>query len=125
MPQTPATAFLVEYRDDARGTVLLLNGHVQDFCFAARLRGEERPASCLFVQPGLPGLRAFDCLAGALERVFETGKPHAPLERALLTTGALEMLMESHLRRGARMETPELDVAYRPLIESTFSRGPM
>jgi hypothetical protein len=123
MPQTPATAFLVEHRDGARGTVLLLNGHVQDFCFAARLRDEERPASCLFVQPGLPGLKAFDCLAGALERFFETGQPHAPLERALLTTGALEMAMESHLRRGARVETPELDVSYRPLSESAFSRA--
>src|SRR5262249_61371050 len=48
MPKTPATAFLVEYRDGQRGTVLLLNGHIQDFCFAAKLKGEPKPASCLF-----------------------------------------------------------------------------
>ena len=47
MPQAPATAFLIEYRDGTRGTVLLLNGHVQDFTFAARIKGEGRPASCL------------------------------------------------------------------------------
>src|SRR5207245_5488499 len=41
MPKTPATAFLVEYRDGVRGTVLLLNGHIQDFCFAAQLKGEK------------------------------------------------------------------------------------
>ena len=29
---------LVEYRDGVRGTVLLLNGHIQDFCFAAKLK---------------------------------------------------------------------------------------
>src|SRR5205085_12301231 len=94
-PRPPATAFLVEYRDGTRGTVLLLNGHVQDFTFAARLRGESRPASCLFVQPGLPGLKAFDCLASVLERFFESGQPPAPIERTLLTSGVLEMAMES------------------------------
>jgi hypothetical protein len=122
MPQTPATAFLVEYRDGTRGTVLLLNGHVQDFTFAARPRGEARPASCLFVQPGLPGLRAFDCLASALERFFETGQPPAPVERTLLTSGVLEMAMESHAHRGARVETPEPDIAYRAPGASCFCR---
>jgi hypothetical protein len=125
MPQTPATAFLVEYRDGTRGTVLLLNGHVQDFTFAARVRGEARPTSCLFVQPGLPGLKAFDCLALALERFFDTGQPPAPLERTLLTSGVLEVAMESHARRGARVETPELEVAYRVPGESFFCRGGM
>jgi hypothetical protein len=102
--------------------VLLLNGHVQDFCFAARLRGEPRPASCRFVQPGLPGLRAFDCLAHALERFFETGQPPAPVERTLLTSGVLEAAMESHLRRGARVETADLAVAYRPPAADPFCR---
>ncbi len=125
MPQTPATAFLVEYRDGARGAVLLLNGHVQDFCFAARLRGEPRPASCLFVQPGLPGLRAFDCLAQTLERFFETGRPPAPVERTLLTTGVLEAAMESHLRRGARVETPDLDFGYPAPPADPFCRDGM
>jgi hypothetical protein len=122
MPQTPATAFLVEYRDGTRGTVLLLNGHVTDFAFAARLRGEPRPASCLFVQPGLPGLKAFDCLAQELERFFETGQPPAPIERTLLTTGILESALESHARRGARLETPELEVAYRAAAVDPFAR---
>src|SRR5262249_6750796 len=31
-PRTPATAFLVEYKDGLKGTMLLLNGHIQDFC---------------------------------------------------------------------------------------------
>jgi hypothetical protein len=123
MPQTPATAFLVEYRDGLRGTVLLLNGHVQDFCFAARVKGEARPLSCLFQQPGLPGCRAFDCLAGSLERFFETGKALWPLERALLTTGILERAMESHHGHGSRVETPDLDISYRSPVESCFTRG--
>jgi hypothetical protein len=123
MPQTPATAFLVEYRDGLRGTVLLLNGHVQDFCFAARIKGEARAVSCLFHQPGLPGARAFDSLAGSLERFFESGRGPWPQERGLLTTGILERAMESHAGRGVRLETPELDVCYRPPADSVFARG--
>src|SRR5262249_17929227 len=43
---TPALAFLIEYRDGTRGTVLLLNGHILDFNFAGKIRGESKPASC-------------------------------------------------------------------------------
>src|SRR5205085_11858570 len=72
MPAAPATAFLVEYRDGLRGTVLLLNGHVQDFTFAARLPGEAKPATCRFVVPPPPGARHFDGQALAIEQFFAT-----------------------------------------------------
>jgi hypothetical protein len=120
MPAAPPAAFLVDYRDGTRGTVLLLNGHVQDFCFAARLQGEPRPASCLFVQPGLPGSRHFDGLAAGIEKLFRTRQAPCPPERALLTTCVLGALMESHHRRGAPVETPQLDIHYRAPAESGF-----
>jgi hypothetical protein len=123
MPATPATAFLVEYRDGSRGTVLLLNGHVQDFTFAARLRGEARPASCLFYLPAPPGAKYFDCLAANIEKLFETGRPPYPVERTLLTTAVLDAVMESHQRRGVRVETPDLEVRYAAPPDSGFCRG--
>jgi hypothetical protein len=123
MPATPATAFLVEYRDGARGTVLLLNGHVQDFTFAGRLKGEARPASCLFCLPAPPGAKYFDCLVANIEKLFETGRPPYPVERTLLTGGVLDAAMESHSRRGTRVETPELDVHYAAPADSGFCRG--
>ncbi len=110
MPATPAVAFLVEYRDGTRGTALLLNGHVQDFTFACKVKGETRPQSCYFYLPPPPGARFFDCLVGNIEKLLETGKPPYPAERTLLTGGALEAGMESHYRRGTRVETPDLDV---------------
>jgi hypothetical protein len=125
MPRTPPTAFLVEYRDGARGTVLLLNGHVHDFCFAARLKGESRPASCLFYLPEPPGARYFDCLVANIEKLLETGMPPYPVERTLLTSGILDAVMESHYRRGQRVETPELAVRYAAPPESGFARGPV
>ena len=123
MPATPATAFLVEYRDGIRGTVLLLNGHIQDFCFAARIKGEAKPASCLFHLPPPPGAKYFDCLVANIEKLFETGQSPYPVERTLLTSGILDAAMESHHRRGARVETPELDVRYTAPADSGFCRG--
>ena len=40
---TPPTAFIIEYRDGFRGTVLMLSGYVSDFGYAARARGEAAP----------------------------------------------------------------------------------
>ena len=54
-PRTPPIAFLVEYRDGLRGTALLLNGHIQDFCFAAKVKSVAKPASCMFYLPMPPG----------------------------------------------------------------------
>jgi hypothetical protein len=122
-PATPATAFLVEYRDGARGTLLLLNGHVRDFTFAARVKGEARPASCRFVLPEPPGARYFDALVANIEKFLATGKAPYPVERTLLTTGALDAVMESHHRRGSRVETPELEVRYTAPADSGFLRG--
>jgi hypothetical protein len=122
-PATPAIAFLVEYRDGLRGTVLLLNGHIQDFCFAAKLKGDPKPASCMFYLPMPPGAKFFDCLVPPIEALFETKKSLYPVERTLLTSGTLEAAMESHYRRGLRVETPELTVAYSAPADSSFNRG--
>jgi hypothetical protein len=123
MPATPATAFLVEYRDGTRGTVLLLNGHIQDFCFAAKLKGEAKLSSCLFYLPSPPGAKYFDCLTANIEKLLENGRSPYPVERTLLTTGILDQIMESHHQNGGRIETPELDVRYAAPADSGFCRG--
>lgn len=122
-PVVPPTAFLLEYRDGTRGTVLLLNGHIRDFVFAGKIRGERQPASCLFVLPEPPGARFFDAQVINLEKFFENRKAPYPVERTLLTTGTLDAVMESHHRRGERVETPELEVRYSAPADSGFLRG--
>jgi len=123
MPVTPATAFLVEYRDGTRGTILLLNGHVQDFCFAAKVKGEAKPSSCLFHLPPPPGAKYFDALAANIEKLLENGRAPYPVQRTVLTTGILDAAMESHKKRGERVETPELEVRYAAPADSGFLRG--
>jgi hypothetical protein len=125
MPPTPATAFLIEYRDGTRGTVLLLNGHIQDFCFAAKMKGEAKPASCMFHLPPPPGAKYFDAQVANIEKLLENGRSPYPVERTLLTTGVLDAALESHKKRGERVETPELEVKYAAPADSGFLRGPV
>jgi hypothetical protein len=103
--------------------VLLLNGHVQDFTFAAKIKGESKPASTLFYLPSPPGARYFDALVMNIEKLLETGKSPYPVERTLLTSGALDALMEAHRQRNARVETPELEIKYTAPADSGFLRG--
>jgi hypothetical protein len=123
MPATPPIAFLIEYGDGTRGTVLLLNGHLQDFVFAARLRGVAEPTGCLFHLPPAPGAKHFDGQAAAIERLIAERQSPQPIVRTLLTTGMLDALMESHHHRGERIETPHLAVRYEPPVESQFLPG--
>lgn len=126
MPLTPAIAFLLEYRDGRRGTILLLNGHIQDFNFAAKIKGEPKPASTMFVLPPPPGARFFDAQVMNIEKFLETGVAPYPVERTLFTSGALDFLMDSHQQRGIRIETPDLaSLAYKAPADSGFIRGPL
>jgi hypothetical protein len=103
--------------------VLLLNGHISDFNFAGRVKGESKPVSCQFQLPPPPGAKYFDCQVANIEKLLETGKSPYPVERTLLTSGILDAIMESHYRRGMRVETPELDVRYNAPADSGFFRG--
>jgi hypothetical protein len=123
MPAGPPVAFLIEYGDGTRGTVLLLNGHLQDFVFAADTTSVLQPISCLFHLPPPPGARHFNGQVAAIEHVVSTGQSPQPLERTLLTTGVLAALMESHARRGERVETPDLGIKYQAPVDPGYLRG--
>ena len=74
-------AFLVEYADGLKATVLQLDGHVADETFAARVEGEKKPQSCLFWLPPPPGAAFLEALASHVETFVATGKPPYPAER--------------------------------------------
>src|SRR5207244_12710651 len=102
-------------------TVLMLNGLVQDFTIAARLRGQREPLSTLFHLPPNPNVTYSAALMSTAEELFVTGKAPYPVERTLLTSGLTAAGLRS-LHDGKRMETPHLAVTYQPPRESTFWR---
>lgn len=119
--RTPA-AFLVEYRDGVKGTVLLLSGHVTDVTFAARLADRAQPVSTQLTLPPPPGAGFLEALTVKIEE-FLGGRPPYPIERTLLTSSILEYALDSRIRGQSRLETPDLDVSYDPPADSGFLRG--
>jgi hypothetical protein len=115
-------AYRVEYADGLKATMLLLNGLVGDFTFAARVKGEAEPLSTLFYLPPNPNVTYSAALMGMAEELFRTGKPPYPVERTLLTTGLVAAGMRSLADGQKRLETPHLSVRYQAPRASTFCR---
>jgi hypothetical protein len=116
-------AFIVEYRDGLRESVLVLNGHVDDTTFAARIGDEKKPISTLFYLPPPPGAAFLEALTVRIEDFLTTGKPPYPVERTLLTGGILDCVLDSRIRDHKRLETPDLDVSYKAPKDSGFLHG--
>ncbi len=115
-------AYRIEYKDGTRATMLLLNGLVTDFTFAARSKDEKEPLSTLFYLPPVPNVTYSAGLMAQAEATFLTGKAPAPLERTLLTTGLVEAGVRSLGTNQQRLETPHLAIAYTAPRESQFLR---
>jgi hypothetical protein len=116
--RSPA-AYRFQYADGVRGTMLLLNGLVRDFTFAARIKGRDDPLSTLFYLPPTPNVQYSAILMSKVEEMFLTGKAPYPVERTLLTTGILAAAMKS-LATDKRVDTGHLAVRYSAPRESTF-----
>jgi hypothetical protein len=114
-------AYRVEYADGLKVTMLLMNGLVQDFNFAARLKGEKEPLSTMFYLPPNPNVTYSAALMSKAEEMFLTGKAPFPVERTLLTSGIVAAGLQS-LAEGKRLETPHLAVKYQVGKESLFWR---
>jgi hypothetical protein len=113
-------AYRFEYADGLVATMLLMNGLVQDFTFAARLEGRPDPLSTLFHLPPNPNVVYSAALMSKAEEMFLTGEPAYPVERTLLTSGLVAAGLQSLADGSKRIETPHLAVRYRAPRQSTF-----
>jgi len=113
-------AYRFEYADGLKATMLLMNGLVGDFTFAARLKGQSTPLSTLFYLPPNPNVVYSAALMSKAEQMFVSGKSPYPVERTLLTSGLVAAGMSSLGSGQKQIETPHLDVQYRAPRESTF-----
>jgi hypothetical protein len=117
--------YTIEYRDGQKGSIALLNGHVEDFTFAARVKGEKTPRSTLHMLPSRPGVKYFDALTYNIERMLQAGQAVIPPERTLLVSGILEAALQSKAQGSKVIETPHLAVSYRAPTDSGVFRGPI
>lgn len=114
-----AGVFDVEYRDGLRALVVMPNGWVHEgdggaFIFAGQRKGQEKPDACQFYLQQPDPFAHFAELTKAIDSLIQTGHAPYPVERTLLTTGILDAVMTSRFKGGERVETPHLEIKYRP-----------
>jgi hypothetical protein len=115
-------AYVIEYRDGLTATLLMLNGAVKDFTFAARVKGAGVQSTQFFLSPE-PNVTYSACLVDRIEELFATGTAPYPVDRTLLVSGILESCLTSRLGGQRRVETPHLDVRYRAPQQSQYARS--
>jgi len=120
-------AYRYEHADGLKSTMMLMNGLVRDFNFAASLEGSPKPFTTQMYLPMPDGRTTmanfFSPLAHNTEKMFLTGKATYPIERTLLTTGLTAAGVDSLYAGQVRVETPQLAIKYQPTAESTFWRS--
>jgi len=119
-------AYHYEHADGLTCTLILFNGLVKDFNFAADIDGRREPFSTQMYLPMPDGRTTladfFNPLVNNIEKMFLTRRATYPVERTMLTTGLVAAGVESLYRQQSRFDTPHLAIAYQPTRESTFMR---
>jgi hypothetical protein len=105
-------AYFIEYADGLKATLLMLDGVLRDFNFAARLRGRGIVSTQFLLTPE-PNVTYSARLVGKVEDMLVTGKAPYPVERTLLTSGVLEACLTSRVQGHQRLETAHLNVKYQ------------
>ena len=116
---TQPVAYLVEYRDGLRTTMLNLRGALRDFNFAARVTGHGVMSTQFLLTPE-PNVTYSACLMNKVAEMFATRRAPYPIERTLLTSGITEAC---HRSQGKRLDTPQLAVTYAAPKESQYCRS--
>ncbi len=114
-----AGTFEIEYRDGLRAFVVMPNGWIHEgdgggFVFAGLRKGADSPDACQFYLQQPDPFAHFAELTRAIDALVTTGHAPYPVERTLLTTGVLDAAMTSRHEKGKRIETPHLEIAYKP-----------
>ncbi|HUQ91676.1 MAG TPA: hypothetical protein VM120_08340 [Bryobacteraceae bacterium] len=115
------SAYFIEHNDGLKTTLLMLNGALRDYNFAARVKGMGIQSTQFFLSP-VPNVTYSACLVGKIEEMFDSGRAPYPVERTLIVSGILESCLTSRLQGQGRLETPHLAVKYKAPAQSQHSR---
>ena len=116
-------AYLIERNDGLRTTLLMLNGALHDFTFAAELKrgkSKRKILSTQFFLPPTPNVTYSACLVAQIEEMILTGRAPYPVERTQIASAMLDRCLDSKVNGHRRIETPELDITYQAPRESRF-----
>jgi hypothetical protein len=114
-----AGLFLIEYRDGLKAALAMLNGWLYEgdggaFLFAGKFADKDKPEATHFYLQQPEPFGHFAYLVKAIDSMIQTGHAPYPVERTLLTTGILDAVMTSKAEKNRRVETPHLEIKYKP-----------
>jgi hypothetical protein len=112
--------FVLNYRDGLKAAALVVPQNV-GFSAAFRVKGQDQPWFTSYSNPVDRPLPNWDGMAYCVDRFLATGEAPNPVERTLLTTGALAFCFTSK-KSGKLVETPQLDVRYRAPAHNWFQK---
>jgi hypothetical protein len=110
-----AALFSFEYVDGFRGALFMLPETGNGTSIAVKLKGNDKILATRFEERPEPYHPHFAYLLKGIERMIHTGQPSYPAERVLLTSGILDRALVSKLRNNEKLDTPELNIRYRPV----------
>ncbi|WP_010582550.1 hypothetical protein [Schlesneria paludicola] len=108
---TQPAAYLIKRRDGLRTTLLMLNGAVEDYTFAAQIKGGDIVSTQFFLPP-TPNVTYSACLVAQIEEMITTGVAPYPVERTEIVSALLDRCLDSKVEGHRRIETPELNISY-------------
>ncbi len=109
-PRSPL-AFLARHRDGLRVAHVMLEGHLGDYCVAAR-SGDRTWAARMDTSGAAEFHPHFAIQNAHIETFFRTRIPAAPLERTFFSTLATEKWMHALQNPKTRLETPNWMMEY-------------
>jgi len=104
-------AYFVERNDGLRTTLLMLDGALKDYNFAAQVKGRGIMSTQFLLTP-TPNVTYSACLVNKICEMFTTVRAPYPVERTLIVSGILESCLDSRLQDHKRLATPHLSVRY-------------
>jgi hypothetical protein len=114
-------AYLIEHNDGLKTTLLMLNGAVKDYTFAAKVRGHGTMSTQFLLTP-VPNVTYSACLVSKIEEMMVTGRAPYPAARTLIVSGMLESCLQSRQKGGEKLATPHLGVRYNAPAQSQHAR---
>ncbi len=102
---------MLEYNDGLRASVLTMDGIYSDWA-AAWKNADGSIESTLFMPQEDRPFAHFTYLLKGAEQMIHTGKPAWPVERTLLTSGALDAIHISRKEQSRVVATPYLSIKY-------------
>lgn len=82
--------------------------------FACKLKDKKEIDACRFFVGPWNNRNLFKALSHAIQTHFRQGQAPYPVERTLLTSGAVNAVMDSRHAGGKELKTPNLEIKYEP-----------